>query len=143
MAKWSGAPAAFSWWAGEIARAEGMAFVDVTNIVADEYERLGQDKVGAFFPKDHTHTSIEGADLNAALVVSGLKSLPACPLVGYLLSQGQKVKSYAGGGDDQGVDAGGTTGGRSDARNSAYRPWLASATEAPTATTQRESGRRV
>ena len=49
----------------------------------------------ALFPKDHTHTSAEGADLNAALVVSGLKSLPDCPLAGYLSSKGQKVKSYA------------------------------------------------
>jgi lysophospholipase L1-like esterase len=85
----------FSPWAGEIARAEGVAFVDVTNIVADEYERLGQDKVRAFFPKDHTHTSADGADLNAALVVSGLKSLADCSLVGYLSSKGQNVKSYA------------------------------------------------
>jgi lysophospholipase L1-like esterase len=85
----------FSQWAGEMARAEDVAFVDVTNIVADEYERLGQDKVQAFFPKDHTHTSAEGADLNAALVVSGLKSLPNCPLASYLSSQGQNVKSYA------------------------------------------------
>lgn len=84
----------FSPWAGEIARAQGVAFVDATNIVADEYERLGQDKVQALFPKDHTHTSVEGAQLNAALVVAGLKSLPGCSLVGYLSPQGQNVKSY-------------------------------------------------
>jgi lysophospholipase L1-like esterase len=85
----------FSPWAGEIARAQGATFVDVTNIVADEYERLGQDKVRALFPKDHTHTSVEGADLNAALVVAGLKSLPGCPLIGYLSARGQNVKSYS------------------------------------------------
>jgi lysophospholipase L1-like esterase len=85
----------FSPWAGEIARAEKAAFVDVTNIIADEYERLGQEKVQAFFPKDHTHTSGEAADLNAALIVSGLKDLPNCPVAGYLSAKGQKVKSYA------------------------------------------------
>ena len=85
----------FSQWAAQIAQSEGVAFVDATNIIADEYERLGQDKVRAFFPKDHTHTSSEGADLNAALVVSGLKSLPKCALAGCLSSKGQGVKSYA------------------------------------------------
>lgn len=85
----------FSQWAGEIAQAEGVAFVDATNIIADEYERLGQEKVRAFFPKDHTHTSAEGADLNAALIVSGLRSLPGDPLAQYLSAKGQKIKSYA------------------------------------------------
>jgi lysophospholipase L1-like esterase len=84
----------FSQWAAQIAQSEHVAFVDVTNIIADEYERLGQDKVQAFFPKDHTHTSPEGAELNAALIVSGLKSLPDSPLAGYLSAKGQNVKSY-------------------------------------------------
>lgn len=85
----------FNQWVAQIAQSEAVAFVDATNIIADEYERLAQDKVQAFFPKDHTHTSTEGADLNAALIVSGLKSLPNCPLAGHLSSKGQGVKSYA------------------------------------------------
>ena len=35
----------FSRWAAEIAKAEKLAFMDVTNIVADQYERLGEENV--------------------------------------------------------------------------------------------------
>jgi hypothetical protein len=34
--------------------------------IADVYEKMGQEKVKEFFPKDHTHTSQAGADLNAS-----------------------------------------------------------------------------
>ncbi len=82
-------------WAAEVAKSQDTAFVDVTTIIADEYERLGHEKVAEFFPQDHTHTSPDGADLNAALIVSGLKSLPGDPLRGYLSEDGRRVKSYS------------------------------------------------
>jgi lysophospholipase L1-like esterase len=81
----------FSPWAAEIAKDQGVAFIDLTNIIADQYELLGADRVAAFFPKDHTHTSAEAANLNAALVVSGLKALDGCPLGGMLSPLGQAV----------------------------------------------------
>lgn len=81
----------FSGWAAQIAKDGNIAFVDLTNIVADQYELLGADRVAALFPKDHTHTSAEGANLNAALVVSGLKALEGCPLTGMLSPLGQAV----------------------------------------------------
>jgi lysophospholipase L1-like esterase len=81
----------FSQWAAEIAKDQGVAFVDLTNIVADQYELLGAGRVAAFFPKDHTHTSAEAADLNAALVVSGLRALDGCLLAGMLSPLGQAV----------------------------------------------------
>ena len=65
----------FGQWSAEIAKAEGVPFIDVTNAIADRYEKMGEDKVKALFPQDHTHTSPEGADLNASLVVAGLKGL--------------------------------------------------------------------
>ena len=85
----------YSGWAAEIAEAEGVAFVDLTNIIADQFELLGPGRVAAFFPKDHTHTSADGANLNAALVVSGLRALEGCPLAGVLSSLGQAVTPYA------------------------------------------------
>jgi lysophospholipase L1-like esterase len=85
----------FSRWAAEIARAEGTAFVDLTNIIADQYELLGPGRVAALFPKDHTHTSADGANLNAALVVSGLRALEDCPLAEMLSPLGQTVTPYA------------------------------------------------
>jgi lysophospholipase L1-like esterase len=87
-------PGDFSRWSAEIAKAEGVAFVDVTNAIADRYEAMGEAKVKALFPEDHTHTSPEGADLNASLVVAALKGLRDCPLVAFLSAKGQAVEAY-------------------------------------------------
>jgi len=70
----------FGQWSEEVAKAEGVQFLDVTKAIADRYEVMGEEKVKALFPEDHTHTSPEGAVLNASLVVAGLKGLPARPL---------------------------------------------------------------
>ena len=82
-------------WAAQLAESEGVAFIDLTNIIADHYELLGPDKLKAFFPEDHTHTSAEAAYLNASLVVSGLKDISGCPLSGYLSQKGREVKPYS------------------------------------------------
>ena len=81
----------FSKWAAEIAKAEKIAFIDVTNIVAGQYDRMGEEKVKALFSTDHTHTSPEGADRNAAAIVAGWKAtLPA----GWLSAKGTAVAAY-------------------------------------------------
>jgi hypothetical protein len=41
---------------------------------------LGPEKVKLFFPTDNTHTSRDGASLNAANVVKGIKQLKKCKL---------------------------------------------------------------
>jgi lysophospholipase L1-like esterase len=71
-------------WAAEAARAEGVAFVDLNDIVARHYEELGPEKVETLFADDHTHTTPEGARLNAQCVVEGLRALGNCPLTRYL-----------------------------------------------------------
>jgi hypothetical protein len=45
---------------------------------------MGEAKVKAFFPGDHTHTNAAGARLNAAVVVEGIRGLKDCPLRDYL-----------------------------------------------------------
>ena len=77
----------FRAWAEELARAEGVRFVDVTGIVADRYEALGEEKVKALFGPDHTHTSPAGAEFNAAAVVAGLKALKGDPFKKYFAAQ--------------------------------------------------------
>ncbi|HWI57662.1 MAG TPA: rhamnogalacturonan acetylesterase [Bacillota bacterium] len=72
-------------WAADAAKAEGVAFVDLNDIVAGHYEQLGQEKVNALFADDHTHTSPEGAKLNAQCVVEGLRRLQDCALTKYLV----------------------------------------------------------
>src|ERR1044072_1470319 len=62
----------FAEWAQEIAKSQHVAFIDVTKIIADEYEGRGEEKVKELFGPDHTHTSPAGAELNAALTVAGI-----------------------------------------------------------------------
>jgi len=69
--------------------------VDVTGIVAREYDKLGEEKVRTFFPLDHTHTDAQGAQMNAQSVVAGLKALPDSPLTSYLSAKGEAVISAA------------------------------------------------
>jgi lysophospholipase L1-like esterase len=73
-------------WAAEAAKSEGAFFVNLNEIIAKHYEEAGQPKVAEtyFTPTDHTHTTPEGAKLNAACVVEGIRSLKDCPLANYL-----------------------------------------------------------
>lgn len=80
----------FSEWSEEVAKAEDVPFVDHAKLTADVYEQLGPDKVKEYFPQDHTHTSREGADLNASLVVAGLKGIHS-PLTAFLSGKGAAV----------------------------------------------------
>ncbi len=76
----------YAGWAKEIAREENIQVVDLNDIAARHYEELGTDHLRAdVFIHEHTHTSVEGARLNAACVVEGLRSLPGCALAAYLL----------------------------------------------------------
>jgi lysophospholipase L1-like esterase len=74
-------------WAAEAAKAEGVAFVDLNDIVARHYEELGQDKVNMLFADEHTHTNPEGAELNARCVVEGLRVLAGCQVAKYLQTE--------------------------------------------------------
>lgn len=74
----------FGKWAAEVAKQEGVYFVDLNSIVADLYDTMGPEKVKAFFPGDHTHTNLEGAKLNALSVTKGIRALKDCPLNDYL-----------------------------------------------------------
>jgi lysophospholipase L1-like esterase len=76
-------------WAGGVARSENAAFVDLNEIVARRYEELGPEKVNTLFADEHTHTTLEGAELNAASVVVGLRGLKDNPLAAYF-SGGRK-----------------------------------------------------
>jgi lysophospholipase L1-like esterase len=78
-------------WSAAIAREQAVPFLDMTRIIADQYEKLGEEKVKAFFPEDHTHTTAEAADLNASLVVAALKTLPGNPFQVYFSVKGNAV----------------------------------------------------
>ena len=62
-------------WSKLAAEKEGALYIDLNEIVAIKYEALGKEKVKTFFPKDHTHTGFEGAQLNAQTVTENIKKL--------------------------------------------------------------------
>jgi lysophospholipase L1-like esterase len=79
--------------AKEVAVGTQVTFIDLRNMIADQYELLGPIRVRELFPKDHTHTNPQGAVLNAAILVSGLKAIKS-PLMQMLSELGQSVNSY-------------------------------------------------
>jgi lysophospholipase L1-like esterase len=88
-------PGNFSAWSAAIAKAEGAGFADVTNAIADEYERIGKERVAALFPEDHTHTSPEGAGLNASLAIAAMKGSGDSALLDYLSDKGRAIQPYS------------------------------------------------
>jgi lysophospholipase L1-like esterase len=71
-------------WAKQTAEATGAIFIDLNSITADTYDSMGQEAVKPLFPNEHTHTSREGAAINAASIVKGIKELKGCALVKYI-----------------------------------------------------------
>ncbi|MBI3348621.1 MAG: hypothetical protein HY020_15615 [Burkholderiales bacterium] len=66
----------FAAWAGEVAKQEGVAFIDLNEWGALRYEALGKATVDKLFPADApqetVHTNWLGAAVNAQLVIAGL-----------------------------------------------------------------------
>ncbi len=72
-------------WARQSVESCGGAFIDLNNISALKYEQLGSEYIGKeFFLKDHTHTTVAGAVVNAESVVEGIRLLEKCELKNYL-----------------------------------------------------------
>ena len=66
-------------WAKEAATQEKVHFLDLNTLIADRYEQLREEKVAPLFFGDHTHTSPDGAALNASIVAEGLNKLLKLP----------------------------------------------------------------
>ena len=47
-----------------------------------------------YHPVDHTHTSTEGAIVNAETFIAGLKAVPDMALVNYLNDKGKAIAAY-------------------------------------------------
>lgn len=76
----------------QTAAEQKVAFVDMGNMEADRLEEMGPAKSALLFPKDHTHTSAEGAELNAETVVLALRQAHS-PVERYML-QGKSVSAW-------------------------------------------------
>jgi len=82
-------------WARQVALQQHVSFIDLNAIIAGHYDALGEQKVEPLFADPHTHTSKEGAELNAQCVVAGLKALPHDPLASYFSDKGKAVAADA------------------------------------------------
>jgi lysophospholipase L1-like esterase len=73
-------------WSEEVANAEKAQFVPLNKIIMSHYVGMEPADIKAkyFTTADNTHSSPEGAELNAACVVEGLRELKDCPLASYL-----------------------------------------------------------
>jgi len=80
-------------WAHQIAEQEHIPFIDLNEIIARQYDALGEQAVEPLFADPHTHTSLEGARINAKAVITGLKLLTPDPLAKYFSTQAAGVSS--------------------------------------------------
>ncbi|MEI9808521.1 MAG: rhamnogalacturonan acetylesterase [Bacteroidota bacterium] len=71
-------------WAEDVAKEEGAYYINLNDLVALKYEEMGEEKVKPFFPVDHTHTNIDGAKLNAEIIVKAIKEIKPGKLKKYL-----------------------------------------------------------
>ena len=83
----------FREWDRALAETAGIAFIDLTRLIADDYQLRGQAEVHALFGTDHTHTNAAGAEVNAALVVAGLKGIRKGTWSDYLSAKGEAVEA--------------------------------------------------
>ena len=65
----------YGMWYRQVAEETGCDFLDVHNISADALQKMGKEKATAMYNRDHTHTSLAGARLNAQSVAKGLKKM--------------------------------------------------------------------
>ena len=73
----------FGKWYREVAALTGVELVDLHNITADVMDAMGREEAKSCYIKDHTHTSLRGAQINARSVAKGLRDNRS-PLAKYL-----------------------------------------------------------
>ena len=78
-------------WAQQVAEQEKVGFVDLNELIARRYDTMGEAAVETMFADKNTHTTKAGAELNAGVVTSGLRSLPNSPLDSFLSEKGREV----------------------------------------------------
>jgi rhamnogalacturonan acetylesterase len=78
----------YALWARQAAEQEKAAFIPLNDLIADEYDKLGMEKVQAelFPPGEAVHPNWAGAALNAKIVVDAIKDLKDCDLKEYLVA---------------------------------------------------------
>jgi lysophospholipase L1-like esterase len=82
----------YAGWAEQVATSTDVAFLDLNDIIASDYDGLGHEKVqGLFVAGAGPHTSMAGAETNAMSVIAALKGLKANPLAVYFSDKADTV----------------------------------------------------
>lgn len=77
-------PNSYPQWAMDVAKEEKVGWIDLNEMVTQIYDKLGADQVKTYFPGDPTHTNLDGAKLNAEMVVKGIQAVKKSRLKAYL-----------------------------------------------------------
>ncbi|WP_226895637.1 rhamnogalacturonan acetylesterase [Luteolibacter marinus] len=80
-------------WVEACARAEGVSFIDLAEIIGRKYDDMETAEIEALFADKGTHTNAAGARLNACAVIAGLKGLPGAPVDGWLSAAGREIET--------------------------------------------------
>jgi lysophospholipase L1-like esterase len=79
-------------WARQATETVNAPFLDINEIIARQYDKLGREKVQALFVAGAgPHTSLAGAQTNALCVVAALKGLKENPLAKYFSEEADGV----------------------------------------------------
>lgn len=81
----------YTQWTKELGATLHLPVLDLTNLCADRYERMGRETVNVLY-SDHNHTYLPGAEIVAASIVAGLKAFPHSPFVALLSEKGRAVE---------------------------------------------------
>lgn len=74
----------YALWAEQVAKEESAYFIPLNDLVSLKFEELGAAEVAHYFPIDHTHTNLDGAKINAAIVMDELKKMNPSKIKKYL-----------------------------------------------------------
>lgn len=80
-------------WAATIAKTAAVQFLDLTNLVADQFQEMGQERVTALYEQDYAHFNATGADIHARTLVSALKALRPSSVREFLSPKGVEVQA--------------------------------------------------
>ena len=77
-------------WTKEVGEKLNLPVLDLTNLCADRFEKMGRETVDKFY-SDHNHTYAAGADFIAAAIVSGLKAFNDGSVLPLLSAKGKNL----------------------------------------------------
>ena len=82
----------YTQWTKDVGAKLHLPVLDLTNLSADKYEKMGREKVMVNY-LDHNHTNPVGADIVANTIISGLKAFKNSPFTAMLSDKGKAVET--------------------------------------------------